>query len=43
MRAFVWALGHTARGHIVLPGRSPAIPTAPVWRCHRCGLIRQAV
>lgn len=41
MRALAWAAGHLARGHIVLPGMSPAIPGVPVWRCDHCGLVRQ--
>lgn len=43
MRALAWAAWHLARGHIVLPGHSPAIPGVPVWRCVRCDLVRQAV
>lgn len=43
MRPLLWVAAHLLRGHIVLPGHSPAIPTAPVWRCLRCGLVRQAV
>lgn len=43
MRAAAWAAWHLLRGHVVTPGRSPAIPTVPVLRCHRCGLVKQAV
>lgn len=43
MSALLWALGHAVRGHIVIPGHSPAIPGVPVWRCSRCGLVRQAI
>ena len=41
MRSLVWAAGHLLRGHLVLPGNSPAIPAVPVLRCKPCGLVRQ--
>lgn len=43
MNAALWAAWHLARGHLVLPGRSPAIPAVPVWRCRSCSLVRQAI
>ena len=41
MRSALWAVWHLLRGHLVVPGYSPAIPAAPVLRCKPCGLVRQ--
>ena len=40
MRAFVWALAHAARGHLLTVGRPYDAPIGTVLRCH-CGHNRQ--